>query len=948
MASEEVSKHYFRQARSCLFRWADDGGVFVWDSDYTIAFRAELAAVMKRLSADGLPPLNAIGVLLSACRDNWPEARGILSVLAGESRDEQLERLFDIHEVSSAAPIGSVLRQLDRINSWSAEVRADLNAKCELAAMIFEVSPHRSRGKRPDSEQGRQLAAQLSRGLPQWLESQGGLQRVLADMVFDGSGSTSGLEAGVQAVPNAVTYIRRDCLALLDDLREMQNGLSQVTEEALQRRLRTGVEDPVRPADEQLRDRARSLIGELQQDEELGGMVHLARDLQALLTFPRQLSQPEQLPVGGLSDITNRGQPDRLLLSELAHDDLTLSSRIALNEALYLQRESPPAARIQHRRVLLDTGLCLWGIPRIFAASVGLSIAAGLPQEMSLSLFRVEDGRLQPVDFTSRDGVLEHVGALSPELHPGDCLNEFLSCETQAETDFVIVTHSDVAADGEFRKALADAQPENRVFLVTLDGAGSLTISSVSANGSRILRTGKLDIAKVLDSPKKSRSLTEHGAELPVFLQQRVCPLRFYHQAQSDRGFATSRGFLMCTGDGRLLLWDKPGLGALQLSDRLGTGKAFWYGTDMDGVSMLVFGRRAESSLKLILVHDDGDVSITPLHYSGSPCQVSGYAGRIFLEFHDEWRMYRDGQSSHVAVRAKKGLTLFPPAVANPGMSAAARFVHRRPNSAEASAWFALADAGSGIELQRVPVDQPNDVAVLFDRRGRGIVAVSRNGQVRRLYGDEGVLRGVAGTDWAVSAIAADGSTFILTDQRRRHSRLISTDSFAAEMVYGPPFPILNCERIPKDRAVRKRFAAISAGTDSLILRSTKGSLLEISRLHHSIVLRKTEQQHSNECRFEEVSSPQGCEYRLHMATWNCGSRAWLDSRGLLHLHSCSASVPQITLVLCEGRMSGWCESRGTFGLASCSADGNETPLAHDSQVFSEAVEGFVRCLSTQ
>jgi len=39
---------------------------------------------------------------------------------------------------------------------------------------------------------------------------------------------------------------------------------------------------------------------------------------------PTRLGEREQLPIGGVADITNVSL-DRLLLSELAHDDLTLS-----------------------------------------------------------------------------------------------------------------------------------------------------------------------------------------------------------------------------------------------------------------------------------------------------------------------------------------------------------------------------------------------------------------------------------------------------------------------------------------------------------------------------------------------------------------------------------------------------------------------------------------------
>ena len=62
MADTDLQQHYLRQARSVYFRWEDDGNVLVWDNGSTIAFRAELAAVMVRLAADKLPPLNAIAV----------------------------------------------------------------------------------------------------------------------------------------------------------------------------------------------------------------------------------------------------------------------------------------------------------------------------------------------------------------------------------------------------------------------------------------------------------------------------------------------------------------------------------------------------------------------------------------------------------------------------------------------------------------------------------------------------------------------------------------------------------------------------------------------------------------------------------------------------------------------------------------------------------------------
>ena len=61
----------------------------------------------------------------------------------------------------------------------------------------------------------------------------------------------------------------------------------------------------------------------------------------AVTQLPRAVIDPDELPLGGVSDITNRGDWDKLLLSELAHDDLTLTARLANNVARrsWLDRE---------------------------------------------------------------------------------------------------------------------------------------------------------------------------------------------------------------------------------------------------------------------------------------------------------------------------------------------------------------------------------------------------------------------------------------------------------------------------------------------------------------------------------------------------------------------------------------------------------------------------------
>ena len=59
-----------------------------------------------------------------------------------------------------------------------------------------------------------------------------------------------------------------------------------------------------------------------------------------------------------------------------------------------------------------------------------------------------------------------------------------------------------------------------------------------------------------------------------------------------------------------------------------------------------------------------------------------------------------------------------------------------------------------------------------------------------------------------------------------------------------------------------------------------------------------------------------GTGYTLQTATWNDGSRAVLDSRGMLHLRSSDSAIPELTLVRCGGALAGWCADGRWFGPA--------------------------------
>ena len=160
---------------------------------------------------------------------------------------------------------------------------------------------------------------------------------------------------GVRPVRSPCTITSRARQArnhfLWHHVRPLSSGLNWVDLPVLCLRLQTGLDQMLKAAKLVLPivDRARSLLAELDKDPERRGLARLTRSLMAAVSLPQPLSEHDDLPLGGVSDITTRGQLDRLPLSELAQDDLMFILRLALNELLYLRRETPPRPQAETR-----------------------------------------------------------------------------------------------------------------------------------------------------------------------------------------------------------------------------------------------------------------------------------------------------------------------------------------------------------------------------------------------------------------------------------------------------------------------------------------------------------------------------------------------------------------------------------------------------------------------
>ncbi len=493
-----LAREYLAPPAFSFWQWDDAGEVVVWKDGTTIAFRAELVEVLTRLAPAGLPPLNAVLLLLAACRDSWHESAQGVGTLVG--------LLTTLTRRSFPPWLPEVLSRLDAVGVLRPELRSSPEAKAVLAEVVFEAWPHRT-------------AADEAKRIVQ----------VLVD------GPTPAILAR-QRVP------RHELQDLLDALQGLDRGLQHVDPSQLELRRRTGLDELVEAAKVELdpADRTRRLIASLLDDEELGGLARVTRQLMAAVHLPRSISDHEDLPVGGVTDIANRGPLDRLLLSELAHDDLTLAVRVALREALYLRREAPPRNPPRHRAVLLDSGLRMWGVPRVFATGVALALAATATRKILVDVYRAQGDEVIPTDLATREGLIRHLEALEPEAHPGDALAAFLTAASQQETprEAILVTGEDTAADPEFRRALAELDVPT-LYLATVSRDGAFRLMVRSSRGSKPVCHARLDLAELL-KPRPSRRPPplvdpRRSTDFPAILSADTFPLRLPHDVDPER-----------------------------------------------------------------------------------------------------------------------------------------------------------------------------------------------------------------------------------------------------------------------------------------------------------------------------------------------------------------------------------------------------------------------------
>ncbi|MDO7847298.1 hypothetical protein Q5H92_13075 [Hymenobacter sp. M29] len=567
----ELTPDYFRNPKDYFWRWVEKGRFVEWRDGDTVCYREELARVLRGLAEQGLPPLASVLLLLAACADTWPEPAGAAV---------EFKQLWQQMPAGPDAPSNAELeRQMRHVLMFLDVVRA-------LPTNLRTGQPKLHLFREVFNAQAPQIGAELASALlDEW-------------------------ESGRSDV---ALHFSRGQITRREHLNEMA-ALAQVlnrfpTTESLALHLRTGLDqlpaplplpEPAPPASASP-TQPLDLLEQLAQDPRTAGLARLAQHLGAALRIPMHAQGASDRPLGGVSDVTNRGNFDRLLLSELAHDDLSLMARLVNNEALYLRREEPPRQDARPRFILLDTTLRMWGVPRVFALAAALAWARHSGQArppVPVAAVALGGQAFSTLDLESFEGVVAALELLDVGPHGGVALQAFARvAQTQAAADNLLITHAQLLHQPEFAQALAEAKSSLH-FLLTVDRSGEWQLYEYQ-NGHRVpLSAARHDLEELLFKANRMRQPLPLQAPLagPAFLQQVPVPLYLpvtaLRASIKNTFYAKAIGVLSVVDRQRVLFWPSKDTGARELLPVIESGIYYFGSNDVDTVYVLVSGRR--------------------------------------------------------------------------------------------------------------------------------------------------------------------------------------------------------------------------------------------------------------------------------------------------------------------------------------------------------------------
>ncbi|WP_431215287.1 hypothetical protein ACQ86N_11585 [Puia sp. P3] len=382
---------YFSAYRNYFWVLEEGGEVIAIPGGSTIAYSRYVIQVLEDLMDQGLPPLGALLLAILGTNHSVDLIRELKNLLYND-----LDRLVK-HNPGQYATFrdirGPVIKFLGMLDSLPVAYTTG-NRRIQLFQLLFA-----------------DCHGILSR------EASAKAEEIIAKVQMEREDDGLGSLFETKEFSYEALYDDFCCIELLhkkfpsgDALIEAMAGIPAIDEPILEEEEKPGT--------------AGDFVEELTDNPATFPLGALIRSLWSGMNIPIHHSLPGAQPLGGFSDLSNKGDLDKLLISEFASDDWLFLSRLANNEALYLHREMPPGVDPMERIILVDVSLKSWGTPKILAYAILLAIARHPRTDIPCTAYAIGNG-FYPVHTRTVEEVIASIQLVDGALHPAEGLAKF-------------------------------------------------------------------------------------------------------------------------------------------------------------------------------------------------------------------------------------------------------------------------------------------------------------------------------------------------------------------------------------------------------------------------------------------------------------------------------------------------------------------------------------------
>ncbi|PKF73606.1 hypothetical protein [Chryseobacterium sp. PMSZPI] len=251
-------------------------------------------------------------------------------------------------------------------------------------------------------------------------------------------------------------------------------------------------------------DTDKDFIRELIEEPKTFQIGSLIKRIWSGLKIPMRHLSPGEQPIGGISDMTNKGDLNKMLLSEFANEDEVFMNRVANNEALYIQREIPPEENIFERVILIDTSLRNWGTPKVLAFASAIAVIKHPKAHSECKVFALGQAGL-PISLDKVEEVIENQNQVSPVLEVSEALEKFFNEEhTEKDIEVFFITHQENLNDEKIRRVIHQNRDRLK-FLVTTASDGEINFYKHHKGARKHIQKIKLPLQELWANPPRQK-----------------------------------------------------------------------------------------------------------------------------------------------------------------------------------------------------------------------------------------------------------------------------------------------------------------------------------------------------------------------------------------------------------------------------------------------------------